>query len=259
MNLKHDGKSIFLNCIYFKKIVDQTQRHNYNSRRNFQPPGTKVQDTGMNASYERAISSKLVLLYLIIIGCTIAILQMIQLRMVDLSRSEKSQIVYDYGLNGIQLPRNTRSKNLGLRGRRNVIAMLVKTVNPMVIARQIKTIDVYLHDGNKTDFVVFHEDFPFSDVMLRIRRSTPRNVEFVNVDNVLRRPSRCKNVHPYKTDPFWSKGGKWAYQSMIRFWFSDIYLLPVMDDVDYLMRIDYDSVISEVMPNLFSQIKLRQG
>ena len=38
----------------------------------------------------------------------------------------------------------------------------------------------------------------------------------------------------------WSKRGKWNYQHMIRFWFSNFFLLPFFRNVEYVMRLDTD-------------------
>lgn len=38
--------------------------------------------------------------------------------------------------------------------------------------------------------------------------------------------------------------GKWAYNHMIRFWFKDVFELPALADVKYLMRLDVDSRLS---------------
>jgi hypothetical protein len=127
------------------------------------------------------------------------------------------------------------------------------TVEKSFIIAQVEKIDTALRDDYETDIVVFHEGYPYNDDMIAIRNSTRRKIDFVNIDQIfLRIP---QELDPYLEQPTWMKRAKWRYHQMIRFMVTDVFRFPVMDNVDYFMRIDIDSCFESTFPNLFSFMK----
>jgi Glycolipid 2-alpha-mannosyltransferase len=125
---------------------------------------------------------------------------------------------------------------------RNVILCLIRGFNLTALSRQLGNVDTFVLDNFESDFIVFHDEFPEDSEMKAIRGLTQRRVDFVDVSRLLRRPAvEDSRFDPYEMQPTWRSGGKWNYQQMCRFWFSDVFLLPMLDDVQYYMRIDEDS------------------
>lgn len=125
-------------------------------------------------------------------------------------------------------------------------------VDKDIILHQLDMFDTYFLDSGETDFVIFHEGYPHKREMVAIREATTRNVDFVNVDAVFTRIP--EGLDPYDDQPNWTKRGKWRYQQMIRFMAEDVFKFPVMDNVDYFMRIDIDSCFQKPFHNLFSKM-----
>ncbi len=129
-------------------------------------------------------------------------------------------------------------------------ALPCSTVDKTFIQTQITMLDTYFLDAKETDIVIFHEGYPDTEDIKSIRGSTSRRIDFVNIDTVfLRIPSA---LDPYLDSPTWTKRAKWRYQQMIRFMVIDIFQFPVMDNVDYFMRIDFDSCFHFPFRNVFS-------
>ena len=126
---------------------------------------------------------------------------------------------------------------------RDVVVMLIRGFPRTLIIQQLVMLDRALDDGFRADFVVFHDDYPMTWDMDEVRRNTKRNVDFVNIERVMIRPSEHVGFDPYEQDPNWRKGGKWSYHQMCRFWFADIFKLHVMQNVRYFLRIDDDSIL----------------
>ena len=120
-------------------------------------------------------------------------------------------------------------------------------------------IDRNFIDNYDADVLIFHGDYPFSTDVDKIRKSTKRSIDFLNVDNIINRMPVLKGFDPYIVDPTWRKRGKWSYHGMIRFWFSDIFSLPIMDNVEYFLRLDDDSVFQGPVINVFQIIKNKSG
>ena len=135
--------------------------------------------------------------------------------------------------------------------RRNIIALLLPDVafDLTPTTELIAGIDKNFQDNHEADLVIFHEGYPFADGMKYVRGATKRNVDFVNVDSIFNQ--HPPNFDPYQTDPNWWKRKKWGYHQMIKFWFSDIFTLSVMDNVDIFFRIDDDSCFLAPFGNLF--------
>ena len=124
------------------------------------------------------------------------------------------------------------------------------TVDKDFLIAQFLKIDEAMMDNFETDVIIFHEGYPEYEDLVDIRNSTKRSVDFVNIDAIfLRIPPK---LNPYDDQPTWSKRAKWRYQQMIRFMVTDIFQFPVMDNVDYFMRLDIDSCFRNSFSNLFS-------
>jgi hypothetical protein len=88
-------------------------------------------------------------------------------------------------------------------------------LTPNTIINFIAMLDNFYMDDYMTDIVLFHEGYPYASQMKEIRVSTPREIDFVNVDSVFLRPHGGMDM--YTNDPNWGKRSKWRYHMMIRF------------------------------------------
>ena len=106
--------------------------------------------------------------------------------------------------------------------------------------------------------VIFYLAYDSLDVST-IRNFTDRPIDFANIDFLFRRVPFLSNFNPYTADPTWQKNGKWNYHNMIRFWLMDVFDHPLMDNVDYYMRVDEDSLFQSNLVNVFELMRQRRG
>lgn len=88
---------------------------------------------------------------------------------------------------------------------------------------------------------------------------TSRAIDFANVDFLFRRVPYFKDFNPYSNDPTWQKNGKWNYHNMIRFWLIDVFDHPLLENVEYFMRMDEDSMLQSALVDVFQLMKDRRG
>lgn len=144
---------------------------------------------------------------------------------------------------------------------RNAILLLVRKVSVNKTLEIIKMTNDMVNDRIQSDLIIFHGSYPYKDEIIYLRNTSHRNIDFINVDAILNRISLIPNFDPYDVDPTWTKLDKvkWSYHNMIRFWFSDVFHLPIMRNVEYYLRIDDDSKITTRTPNLFNRMRRTKG
>jgi hypothetical protein len=169
------------------------------------------------------------------------------------------QIPDDQGFVNLRITHENLSQSSSAKKIRNAIVLLIHKFDQSAIQELIHMVDNTLEDDYHSDFIIFHSHYPFQAEISQIRGNTSRNVDFVNVDLCLLRQPNIPNFDLYKDDPTWSKRGKWAYHQMIRFWFHDIFFLPVMQNVEYYMRIDDDSKFKAKFKNVFNIMEEKKG
>ena len=150
----------------------------------------------------------------------------------------------------------TLPSDLSLRGRdnstkRNAITIIVQDIKISPMKELVAMLDKQFLDNLKSDVIIFHDTYPFSKEIGVLRASTKRSIDFVNVRSLFHRPSCHDGFNPYTNDPTWFKREKWSYHNMIRFWFSDIFKLDVMQNVEFFMRFDDDSEFTATVEDLF--------
>lgn len=116
------------------------------------------------------------------------------------------------------------------------------TMDKLAIISILSRIDDHILDKGAADVIIFHEGYPATAAVRDIRSSTSRHVDFVNVDAVFLRPPQ--GVDPFLDQPHYSKRGKWRYQQMQRFMITDLFRFPVMDNVRFILKIDFDATFS---------------
>jgi hypothetical protein len=144
---------------------------------------------------------------------------------------------------------------------RNAILLLVRKVSVNKTLGIIEMTNEMVHDHHRADLIIFHGVYPYKEEISTLRNASKRNIDFVHVDSVLNRVSHIENFEPYDVDPTWTKNDKvkWSYHHMIRFWFSDIFHMPIMSNVEYYLRLDDDSKITTRTPNLFNRMRRARG
>ena len=144
---------------------------------------------------------------------------------------------------------------------RDIIAVLLQRVEREPACAFVRMVHSALVDS-PADVVLFHGSYPLRSDLHAIRAASPRRVDFVNVDGVFERYSAdIRAVDPYLTDPTFVKRSKWAYYNMIRFWFYDVFCVPmVASGVRYVLRLDDDSYFPRAPlggADLFAQMSQR--
>lgn len=167
--------------------------------------------------------------------------------------------INEYNFDILTIPATPSHLSNSTKVRRNAITLLIHTVHVKVISRIISMLDDKLLDNQDSDVIIFHNGYPHYTDMIEIRSKTNRFIDFVNIDNIFNRLPDFDGFDPYTTDPTWYKRGKWSYHNMIRFWFSDVFHLNVMKNVDFFLRIDDDSGFSQKFKSVFVTIKERHG
>ena len=139
--------------------------------------------------------------------------------------------------------------------KRNAIAILTNNLGHECL-NVLRNIQWAFQDLNQADIILFHSDYPRKDFRYELSKNIMphRKIQYVNVDQIFN--SFPPNFNPYSSEPntfkyMESDRHKWAYQHMIRFWFRDIFRLPILDDVEYLMRLDLDSRLLGKWPDIF--------
>lgn len=143
---------------------------------------------------------------------------------------------------------------------RNVVSVLIPEINITKIVLIIKDIDTRLKDNLSSDFVVFHSGYTDDQgVIDKVKREsqTKRNLQFINVDGSFH--TFPKGFDPNLETSTFRKRSKWGYHGMIKFWFSDIFHLPQLSDVKYLMRFDDDGRFPDIIPDLFQTMKEKKA
>lgn len=144
---------------------------------------------------------------------------------------------------------------------RDIIAVLLQRVEREPACAFVRMVHSALV-GSPADVVLFHGSYPLRSDLHAIRAASPRRVDFVNVDGVFERYSAdIRAVDPYLADPTFVKRSKWAYYNMIRFWFYDVFCVPmVASGVRYVLRLDDDSYFPRAPlggADLFAQMSQR--
>ena len=129
---------------------------------------------------------------------------------------------------------------------RDIIAVLLQRIDHGQACAFVRMVDSALAASSGAHVVLFHGSYPLRADIFAIRAAAARRrVDFVNVDGIFERPSSAGGVRtadPYLSDPAFVKRSKWAYSNMIRFWFYDIFCVPlVADGVRFVLRMDDDS------------------
>jgi hypothetical protein len=161
----------------------------------------------------------------------------------------------------ITLPTTIENLSASNKTSRNVIAILMYKIVKDEMFDRLKMLDYCMNDNHDTDLIIFHSDYINRNDIHEYRTATKRFIDFLNVDTVMTRiPTEIENFDPYLTDSTWSARSKWGYQNMIRFWFRDIFLLDVMQNVEYYLRLDDDSSFLKVIPfNIFNLMSEKKG
>jgi len=152
--------------------------------------------------------------------------------------------------------------NLGKRAvvqqQRNTVVLLLRELRQ--ISELIAMLDEKFMDKGQTDVTLFLEAFPFAEDIVKIRNSTRRNIDIANVQPFFARSHFVGNgedvapsdLDAFTANPNFRKGRKWSYNDMCRFYFSDLFELPIIfDNVKYLMRLDDDSIFLKPWSNIF--------
>jgi len=147
---------------------------------------------------------------------------------------------------------------------RDAIVLLIKNINLFDIQRYRKFINMFESISNwqyPCTLIIFHESFPLYKEMIRMREiayhvtNNTLTVDFVNIEKVFYKMYENFNVFNYdhyNQNPTWYKHSKWGYHQMIRFFFSDIFNLSIMRNVDYFLRLDDDSrILNNIIPDIF--------
>lgn len=138
---------------------------------------------------------------------------------------------------------------------RNAIILLIHGLHVHVVKDLLKMFDNKFLDNKQTDIIFFHNGYPFMEDIFELRNYTSRCLDFVNVDSIFSRLPTFEGFDPYMTNPTFSKRSKWSYHNMIRFWFSDLLRIDIMQNVEYFVRIDDDSGFSTKFSDFFQLIK----
>lgn len=137
------------------------------------------------------------------------------------------------------------------------VILILITDKYQQLAKRLSSIDQHMSDAQETHVMICHTGYPFlSDISL-IKQSTKRHIIFRNVDREF--TSFPLGFNPYSNDPTWSKRGKWNYHHMIRFWFKFVFEIPEIRQYDYIMRLDDDSELIGVWPNVFTIMQKRNA
>lgn len=158
---------------------------------------------------------------------------------------------------------------------RHVITCLAPAIDEQ-LCKRIAEIDEGLRDNGTADIVIFHGDFPDKDTATSLKKSTTRRLEMVHVESLFW--EFPKGFDPYLENPNARKRTKWGYQQvnnelascrriskhtikptittlqnvqMIKFFYRDIFRLPMFKDVKYIMRVDDDSCFPSGLPDVF--------
>jgi hypothetical protein len=166
----------------------------------------------------------------------------------------------DIQANGtIRLPLTYDNLSQSNKTRRNAVVLLIHKYDEHKLKSIVQMLDATMRDNFESDMIIFHHDYPVIREIEELRNHTKRYIDFVNVDICLSRAPNINDFDLFKNDPNWFKRGKWSYHTMIRFWFSDIFHLNVMKNVNFYMRIDDDSKFRATFPDVFKITAEREG
>jgi hypothetical protein len=92
-----------------------------------------------------------------------------------------------------------------------VLVCLVDNIENGFVER-VRQLDAALQDDGKADLVIFHSDFPTSNLMHQLKDMSSRKVEFHHADTILW--TFPDHFDPYMEDPNWAKRSKWGYHQV---------------------------------------------